>query len=144
MMAFGLFALIPGYVAGWAANIFEFRRGSVLRQMALSVPLSVAVVPICTYLPWRFLSIRFVWCYFALVWLCFFWIVAVLVWKRIRHGGGCHWGSRAGWITGIAAAAVWAIIAVASLADLRLGARLYQPEPALDYLSRAPIAAGAR
>ena len=52
-LVFSLFMVIPGYVAGWLANVCGFRRGSLPRKMALSVALSIGVTPILIYLPWR-------------------------------------------------------------------------------------------
>ena len=52
-LAFSPFVVVPGYVAGWTADLFEFRQSSALRRVALSVPLSICVVPILMYLPWR-------------------------------------------------------------------------------------------
>src|SRR5579859_5694269 len=71
--AFFLFALVlfvPGYVLGWLANVFGFRRRSRLARCAISVPLSVAVAPILTYLLWHW-SIAAVWTLYAACWIGF-------------------------------------------------------------------------
>src|ERR1041385_3248817 len=93
---FSLFIFIPGYVAGWTADLFEFRRGSLLRQATLSVPLSIAVVPILMYLPWRSVSIHAVWILMGMMWLAFVVIVG-LQWRE----GRLRWQSRAMWLVGV-------------------------------------------
>ena len=136
-LVFGLFGFVPGYVAGWLANVCGFRRGSALRQLALSVPLSIALVPIAVYLPWRFLSVQAVWWMLGAVWACFPVIIAVQFKKPGMRGmpAGVN-----GWTTGIVAIALWTVVAMASLPDLRIGRRLYYSVTAYDYLSRVPIA----
>ena len=51
---FPLFVLIPGYAAAWALHLFDFRERSLAFRLALSLPLSIALCPIVTYLAGRF------------------------------------------------------------------------------------------
>src|ERR1035437_6762081 len=46
-------AFVPGYVFGWMADTFGFRRRSLLARFAICIPLSIAFCPILTYLLWR-------------------------------------------------------------------------------------------
>ena len=53
LLACGLFPLVivfPGFVTGWALNLFDFRQRSRLTQLALGLILSFAVSPIVLYL----------------------------------------------------------------------------------------------
>src|SRR5437870_1891619 len=55
LIAFALFALfvvIPGYVLGTLLDLFGFNRRTLLARIAISVSLSIAVVPITVYLCW--------------------------------------------------------------------------------------------
>ena len=74
---FGFFVVAPGYVAGWLTDACGFRKGTALRQVALTVPLSISVVPILVYVPWRFLSIRAVWLVMAAVGAAFLILLAM-------------------------------------------------------------------
>jgi len=131
-IVFTLFAVPPGYVAGWLCDLFAFRRGTLLRQAAIAIPLSVATLPIVIYLPWRFLSIRAVWVVMFGVWAAFLWMA-----RRQRPAA---W--RPVYTVGLSAAAVWIAIALTILPDMSVGERWYYPAPAFDYMSRIPIVNG--
>ena len=49
------FIVAPGYVAGWALDLFEFRRRRPILKLILSVPLSIAICPMLSYVLARFL-----------------------------------------------------------------------------------------
>jgi hypothetical protein len=142
--AFSFFVVAPGYVAGWLSDACGFRKGSILRQVALTVPLSISVVPILVYLPWRFFSIRAVWAVLVLVGAAFLIILTVQLREACRRPDTFRdqWRAprRAAWITGLTAVAVWMLIGLGSLLDLRMDNRLYFSVSAFDYLSRIPIA----
>jgi hypothetical protein len=142
--AFSFFVVAPGYVAGWLSDACGFRKGSALRQAALTVPLSISVVPILVYLPWRLLSIRAVWLVMAAVGAAFLVIVTRELRDADRRPDAFHfqWRGprRAAWIVGLTAVAVWMLIGLGSLLDLRMGNRLYYSVSATDYQSRIPIA----
>jgi hypothetical protein len=139
-VAFSLFAIVPGYVAGWLTDACGFRRGSVLRQAALTVPLSIAVLPILVYLPWRFLSITAVWLVMAAMAAAFLIIVTNELRDARRRADAFRCQRRAAWTVGVTAVALWLLIALASLLDLRMGNRLYISVTTFDYLSRVPMA----
>src|SRR5271166_1778247 len=44
----------PGYVAGWALNLFEFRQRRPILRLILAIPLSIGVCPMLSYLLARF------------------------------------------------------------------------------------------
>src|ERR1039457_1396440 len=48
------FIVAPGYVAGWALDLFEFRQRRPILRMILAVPLSIAICPMLSYLLARF------------------------------------------------------------------------------------------
>jgi hypothetical protein len=137
---FSFFMVAPGFVAGWLTDASGFRKGSALRQFALAVPLSIAVLPILIYLPWRLLSIRAVWVVLATLAATFLVILAIELFDASRCPGAFRWQRRTAWIVGLTAIAIWLLIALGSLLDLRIGNRLYFSYTAFDYLSRIPIA----
>src|SRR5207244_2576087 len=80
-VAFFLFALVifvPGYVFGWLVDVFGFRGRSLLARFAISVPMSVGVCPILTYLLWHW-SLAAVWMLYAGCWIIF---LALLIQER--------------------------------------------------------------
>ncbi len=139
-LVFSFFMTAPGYVAGWLSDACGFRKGSALRQAAFTVPLSISVAPILIYVPWRFLSIRAVWAVMAAVGAAFLVILAMELRDASYRPGAFRWQRRAAWIIGLSAVALWMLIGLGSLLDLRIGNRLYRSVTVYDYLSRIPIA----
>src|SRR4051794_25229532 len=56
-----LFLWVPGYAFAWSLDLFGFRRHTAAFRVTLSLPLSIAVCPIATYLLGRFGSMTAVW-----------------------------------------------------------------------------------
>src|SRR5271166_4469548 len=50
------FVFAPGYVAGWALDLFEFRKRRPILRLILSLPLSIGICPMLSYLLARFLE----------------------------------------------------------------------------------------
>jgi hypothetical protein len=48
------FMLAPRYVAGWALNLFEFRQRRPILKLIVSIPLSIAICPMLSYVLARF------------------------------------------------------------------------------------------
>jgi hypothetical protein len=125
---FPLFALVPGYVLAWLTDLFEFRRRTTGFQLALSVPLSIAICPILIYLAGHFVSMAAVWTIFAIVWLCFL-VIAV---RRFRSVPRLSALDRPFALLAV----LWAVVALCSLIDLQWGPRIYFSTVALDYSVR--------
>jgi hypothetical protein len=128
---FPLFVLIPGYAVAWLLDLFEFRRRTVLFRAVLSVPLSISIAPILSYLSGRYLSMSVVWALYAASWL----YVGVVAFKG-RNAGAPRTPARA-WRMPAAILSVWTALALFSLVDLQLGGKLYYSTIALDYSVRA-------
>jgi hypothetical protein len=119
---------VPGYAISWLLNLYDFRRRVTAFRLAFSVPLSIAICPVVSYLLGRFGGMTAVWLFYALS-LCAF--VAVLV----RSAPPLPTGKELRII--LCATAVWLLIALGSLIDIQIGARLYYPTSALDNSIRA-------
>src|SRR5581483_3665342 len=117
-----LFVFSPGYVAAWLADLFGFRRRTLAFQIALSIPLSIAISPVVIYLAGRFGSMTAVWALYAACWIGFVPIIARSGRRFDRQWLG---------VAGIGGA--WIVLAVFSLVDLQFGNRAYYPMLALDY-----------
>ncbi|HYM06644.1 MAG TPA: hypothetical protein VEU11_08805 [Terriglobales bacterium] len=132
---FALFLLIPGYVCGWLGDIFGFSRRSLLARFAISVPISIGLCPVLTYLLWHW-SIGAVWVMYGAFWAGF---AALLIhdWRI--------WLSRPRIskrkATFVAIVAGWVILGLLCLIDLQIGHRLYSPTVAYDYMLRVAITA---
>ena len=134
----GLFLLVPGYVVGWSANVFAFRRRRGITQLVLSTPLAVAVVPIVVYLTGRYPLL--LWFIFVVTWIAFG-LVIVRKWKSVWQRKIPAFSRE--FRVAVSFAAVWALIAIASLADLQFKHRLYYSVAAYDYSLRTAITAEA-
>jgi hypothetical protein len=47
---FSLLAFIPGFVIGWSLDLVAFRSRGLVHQCLLSIPLSISICPVLTYL----------------------------------------------------------------------------------------------
>jgi hypothetical protein len=126
---FPLFVLVPGYAVAWLTGLFEFRRRTTAFQLALSIPLSIAICPVATYLAGRFGSLAAVWCLYAAAWA---YALVVLVGRARLGRPPVRRQSRL--VPAILAG--WAAVAILSLVDLQIGARAYFPAAASDYSIR--------
>jgi hypothetical protein len=137
---FPLFVLIPGYAVAWLLDLFDFRRRTWLFRAALSVPLSIAIAPILSYLAGRYFSMTAVWGLYAASWA----YVAVVVLRGVVLRGVVRRGghepaprSPAGaWRMAVVILSVWGALALFSLVDLQLGGKLYYSTTAFDYSVR--------
>jgi hypothetical protein len=122
---FPLFVLLPGYAIAWLTDLFEFRRRTFAFQLALSLPLSIAICPAVTYFVARFGSMKAVWVLYAASWI---YAVAIAVRRRMSLAPYTRFVNL---ILG-----AWAAIAVFSLIDLQIGSRAWYPSAAFDYAVR--------
>jgi hypothetical protein len=121
-----LLVFIPGYVIGWLADLFDFRRRTPEFRIAVSVPLSISTCPVLIYLAGRFASLAVAEGLIAFTGICF----AVLI---VRRGLGWPRVPRtAYWIV-----LAWLTITLFISVDLQIGARDYYPVTAFDYAVRS-------
>jgi hypothetical protein len=120
---FPLYVAVPGYVAAWLLDLFEFRRRTASFRLALSIPLSISLCPIAVYFVGGWL--------FWPIWLVF----AVSLWwgRRFRLPAA----PRSLLIPALAGA--WIVLAMLSLVDLQMGNRLYYSVIGYDYSIRVEM-----
>ena len=121
---FPLFVLLPGYAVAWLTDLFEFRRRTLAFQLALSIPLAIAICPAVTYFLGRFGSMTAVWGFYAALGI----YTAVKLRRRLSPA------PYTGLVLPIFAA--WAAIAMFSLIDLEIAHRAWYPSAAWDYSIR--------
>jgi hypothetical protein len=120
---FPIFVLAPGYAIAFFLDLFDFRRRTAAFRFALSVPLSIAICPIVTYLLGRFCGMTVVWVFYAAA-ACAF-LVAVFQSPR-------RFPSRRELSVLAAILGTWLVVALGSLIDIQVGDRLYYPTSSLD------------
>jgi len=126
---FPLFVLAPGYAVAWLVDLFGFRRRTAGFRVAVSIPLSISICPIATYLAGRFASMNAVWVMYACFWAGF--LVAVA--RGFRGARFTLTGKSLG-IAGLFAC--WMAFALFSLVDLQIDDRNYFSIIAFDYSIR--------
>ena len=135
ILLFPLFVWVPGYLLGFAFNLFEFRSRSAAFRVVISLPLAIALCPILTYFAGRFSSLRTTQNLYIVSGLA---LLALLLFRvgsgqarRLRlPGGSAFFG---------VAIAIWLLITLFCLVDLQTGRRLYYPTNSLDYSLRAAL-----
>ncbi len=133
LAVFAVVLFMPGYVFGWLLGLFGFRQRTLLARCAISVPLSVAICPILTYLLWRWSPVA--------VWLmyggCAIAFGALLYYERRRLLSRPKLTKRN--VAVLAIAAGWVVICTFCLVDLQIGDRLYVPGVSYDYMLRSAV-----
>jgi hypothetical protein len=130
-----LFVWAPGYVLGFAFNLFEFRSRSAIFRGVVSLPLAIALCPILTYLGGRFASmgtVRGLYLAADLAWLA-------LLLSQAKRSRARRMALPEGWAFFAAAIVVWLLVTLFYLVDVQAGDRLYYPTNSFDYSLRASL-----
>jgi len=126
------FMLAPGYVAGWALDLFEFRQRRPILRLILAVPLSIAICPMLSYLLARFLE--------PMLWAFYIVVFAACVLLLAKEGRRAKLRSVSKYIwVALGLMAVWGIAALGSMVDLEIGDKLYPPIVAFDHSVRTAM-----
>ena len=127
---FSLLTILPGYALGWLLDVVRFRSRTLPFRLAMSVPLSIAIGPVFSYLLGSWLSLRAVWVVYGI--LCLY-AVFLVVRERIAISKA-HLK-----VLGppLSLGLIWIAIAVLMLADMQIGRRLYFSIIAFDYEVRS-------
>ncbi|MGD0214444.1 MAG: hypothetical protein ABSB87_14550 [Terriglobales bacterium] len=128
------FVVAPGYVAGWALDLFEFRHRRPILRLILAVPLTIAICPMFSYLLARFLKPG-LWVFYISVFVA----CALLLAKEARQVT-LKSVSKYIWI-GLGVMALWVIVSIGSMVDLQIGDKLYPPILAYDHSVRTAMTA---
>jgi hypothetical protein len=132
----GLFLAVPGYVVGSLLDVFSFDRRSLLARLAIAISLSVAVVPIVTYLNWRWVPAA-PWAVCAAAWVAF----PLLLARKVRHSTVAHGRLSKERKVVLATVAGWIVVGMLCLVDMQIGNRLYFHVASYDYTLRAAFTA---
>jgi len=133
------FVFAPGYVAGWALDLFEFRQRRPILRLILAVPLTIAICPMLSYLLARFLKPA-LWAFYIGV----FAACALLLVKDARQAmlrsGSRYIFSKYIWLA-LGVIALWVMVSIGSTVDLQIGDKLYPPIVAYDHSLRTALTA---
>lgn len=129
--------MCPGYLYAWFTNLHDFRRRSLVERIFWSLPLSLAVSTISSYLLGKFLSLNAVVVFYLLSAALF---VATIGWEwRQNHLEAKKWiiGFRPLGGKALALALMWVGVAIFSLVDIQRGQRLFMSVAMADQGFRA-------
>lgn len=116
---FSIYFLPPGYIAGELTNVLRFRSRSAREKLLLCLPLSLVVSTVLTNIVGRFTGPGPVQvCFLALA------AITVLLVVRARKPLGAWQFSRPILVC-LGMAALWTLVVIASVVDIRIGRRLY-------------------
>jgi hypothetical protein len=131
------FMVAPGYVVGWVLDLFEFRQRRPILKLSVSVPLSIAICPMLSYVLARVLT--------PLLWIFYIGVSAaaiLLLAKEARRAKrwpiSKHTISRHVWIA-FGSVSLWGVVALGSVVDLQIGDQLYPPIIAYDHSVRTAM-----
>jgi hypothetical protein len=124
----------PGYVIGWALNLFEIRHRRPLLRLVLAVPLTIGICPMLSYLLARFFEPGLWVFYGGATGACLFLLAKEARQFSMRSVSKCTW-------IALGLIALWAMAALGSLVDLQIGDRLYPPIVAYDHSVRTAMTA---
>jgi hypothetical protein len=135
-LAFCLFPLVilfPGYVTGWALNLFDFRVRQPIVRLGIGLVLSFAVSPIVLDLTSSLLSVKFA----LLILGGFAAVFTFIIIKKEKPALTSETNRRAKvllWVGG-----VWAILAILSQVDTQWKDQLYFSMVSLDQTMRVSV-----
>lgn len=136
LVSFSLFpvlAVVPGYAFGWLLDILRFRNRTLWFRLTLSIPLSIALGPILSYLTSRLFSLEAAEVGYGV--LCVYVLfLAIRGWNSRPHPL-LPFSKPQRMIVGVAL--IWLIVAILMLADIQIRDRLYYPVIAFDYAVRS-------
>jgi hypothetical protein len=126
-LLFAFFLVPPGYALGWALDLVSFRRQDAGTRLLLSLPFSIALLPIIVYLLGRR---SFDWPVWSIYGVLFALFLGVLRLRGLQI-------PRFAWIVSV----FWIATSTLSLVDLQLGDKLYYPVVAYDLTFRSAVTA---
>ncbi len=135
-VAFALVLLTPGYVAGWATDLLDFRRRPLVKRMVWSVPLSFGFMTIVAVMVGKYLSLTAACWLAAGLALLAVGLVAMETLRRPALAQQRPGTGRTGWLI-VAGILLWSLFVVGELIDVGLGSKLYMSVTVNDHALRS-------
>jgi hypothetical protein len=136
---FPIVLLIPGYVIGWAFDIFDFRKRQLIAKHIIGIVLSNAVSPISLFLIYRFTSAEIAIACLLLCSIVYLTLLAKELLKRIRDPKTISAGEKKNQKIAVWVAAGIAIFIIAWLVDIQFQNHLYYSIASYDLTTRVAI-----
>jgi hypothetical protein len=131
-LLFPVVLMVPGYIAGWMLDLFDFRERRLHSRLALSLLFSVAISPVLFYLLSSLFSFRGV---FLVLTLAFIVFVALVLIDKPRIPSFRNKAMR--WI--VFCVLLWILISLFSIVDIEVGKKLYFSMVAFDHTTRISL-----
>ncbi len=131
------FMFAPGYVAGWALDLFEFRQRRPILRLILAVPLSIAICPMLSYLLARFLEPG-LWAFYIAAFAACMLLLAKEARRAQLWSISKYTFSKYVWVA-LGLMGLWGVVAIGSMVDLQIGDKLYPPIVAYDHSVRTAM-----
>ena len=136
----GVLLVAPGYLLGWATDVWRFRSRSTATRTAASLVLSIAVIPCATFLVARLTTLAVAATLLVLV-------AAMGVFTAVRGRAGFEVGhALADPLTrrALVVATAWTVLVLLLLSDLQVGRSLYPNLVAYDYAKHISVTDAVR
>jgi len=134
ILLFSAVLVFPGYVIGWAINLFSFRQRTLFAQYVIAMALSNALVPVLLFLPYRLFSNQ----HGIAVIVIFFMLWVVILIRSSKTNSPRTKFTREQKIA-IALGAAWVVFCIFLLVDVQIGHRLYFNAAAHDFTTRTAL-----
>jgi hypothetical protein len=136
-LLYGAILVAPGAVIGRYTGVLSFRTCSPLRQLLLSISLSIGIAPILSHMVMRAGGHDAVLVVYGVVWLCLAWHIVhsraqIRQWLRSLRDD-----SLLGTMS--VAFGIWLVVAVCSLIDMPIGSLLYLGGPYYDHIAHSAV-----
>jgi len=130
---FAIFLFFPGYCFGWFTDLLQFRSSSNARKILLSLPLSLVISTIAANLLGRYVSSTLIlWAFCSVTAITSVHLVYTWLRRRKLAPRGIARSTK----IALGMAIAWAIVVIASLADIQIGSRLYPSTALWDHAVR--------
>jgi hypothetical protein len=127
---FPLVIVIPGYVTGWAFNLFEFRPRFLAARLAIALLLSITISPILCYLVASLISMKM-----AVLFIVGLALIFILL--IIYDKGSFHWDNN--WNIFVWIGTAWVVLVIFSLAQIQWKNQLLISIVSFDQTTRVSI-----
>ena len=134
ILLFSTVLVFPGYVIGWAANLFSFRQRTFFAQYVIAMALSNALIPVLLFLPYHLFSNQHgigVIVIFFVLW------VAILIKSSKRNRPRAEFTREKK--LALALGGAWVVFCIFLLVDIQIGQRLYFNAAAYDFTTRTAL-----
>jgi len=134
ILLFPLVLVFPGYVIGWALDIFSFKHRTLLAQYVIAIALSNALIPIILFLAFRFISNQF-----GIGIIIIFFILWAALQIKFQAKYRINLEAKQWHKMAFAIGGAWIVFCIFLLVDIQIGQRLYFNAASHDFTTRTAL-----